>query len=147
MTITTLRHHILVYLRSISCGLEEEVQRTTWVYLSSNAPAPLHYPDVNIHELQDIFVDHEIKERELRNEMRRRHITFCSHFQLATLLQQKVLRPMKKKVTLSSQTITHIIFFSSFERTGRAGAPSKGLWITHIIHCSTSRVMNLSPWQ
>ena len=32
---------------------------------------------------------------------------------------------MKKKVTLSSQTITHIIFFSSFERTGRAGAPLK----------------------
>lgn len=89
MTITTLRHHILVYLRSISCGLEEEVQRTTWVYLSSNAPAPLHYPDVNIHELQDIFVDNAIKELDLRNEMPRRHITFCSHFQLATLLQQK----------------------------------------------------------
>jgi hypothetical protein len=55
MTITTLRHHILVYLCLISWGLEEVVQPATWVYLSSNAPAPLHYPDVNIHELHDIL--------------------------------------------------------------------------------------------
>ena len=55
MTITTRRHHILVYLCLISWGLEEVVQPATWVYLSSNAPAPLHYPDVNIHELHDIL--------------------------------------------------------------------------------------------